>query len=257
MKFGLFALGMISLMLIAACSTPGSAKRLSGRSWVLSRLKDQPPITGTTITANFDQNGEVSGSSGCNSYRTTYEVKNRQLTFDQAIASTLMACPEPNMEQERNFFEILTNTTSFEITNDELILIDAHGGELARFDAVDQTLDGSTWQAISYNNGKGGIVSLIIGTIITADFGLGGRLTGNAGCNDYFTEYQTDGRAISIGTVGATRKFCGEPEGIMQQEQQYLAALEKANTFMTNWITLEIRSSEGALVAKFRRVAAL
>ena len=38
---------------------------------------------------------------------------------------------------------------------------------------------------------------------------------------------------------------CPEPEGIMEQEQQYLAALETAATYKITGLDMEMRTSEG------------
>ena len=149
--------------------------------------------------------------------------------------------------------EALTAAATFEIGDDELVLLDANGNAIAKFGAISQALEGSSWQVIGYNNGKGGVVSVIIGTEITADFGEDGQLTGNASCNNYFAPYETEGENITIGPAGSTRMACQEPEGIMEQEQQYLAALETAATYKITGLDMEMRTSEGSLVATFRR----
>ena len=118
---------------------------------------------------------------------------------------------------------------------------------------MSQDLAGSSWDVISYNNGRGGVVSVIIGTEITANFGEEGEMTGNAGCNDYFGAYEADGENISMGPFGTTRKACQEPEGIMQQESEYLAALETAATYKIDGATMNMRTAEGSTVANFRR----
>jgi heat shock protein HslJ len=46
---------------------------------------------------------------------------------------------------------------------------------------------------------------------------------------------------------------CQEPEGIIEQEQQYLAALETAATYKITGLAMEMRTSEGSLVANFQR----
>ena len=58
---------------------------------------------------------------------------------------------------------------------------------------------------------------------------------------------------ISIGPAGATEMFCSEPEGVMEQEQQYLAALETADTYKIEVLKMEMRTDAGALVASFQR----
>ena len=61
-------------------------------------------------------------------------------------------------------------------------------------------------------------------------------------------------RAINGGSpVGVSQAGCQEPEGIMEQEQQCLAALETAATYKITGLTMEMRTSEGSLVATFKR----
>jgi heat shock protein HslJ len=107
------------------------------------------------------------------------------------------------------------------------------------------------WQATFYNNGKGGAVSVILGTEITAVFDQEGNLGGSAGCNNYRASYEIDGTSISIGPAASTRMFCAEPEGIMDQESQYLAALETAASYRLEGDKLELRTADGALVASY------
>ena len=149
--------------------------------------------------------------------------------------------------------EALSAAATFEVVEDELTLYDADGNAIARFGAISQALEGSSWEVIGYNNGKGGVVSVIIDTEITANFGEDGQLTGNASCNNYFASYETEGEEITIGPAGSTMMACQEPEGIMEQEQQYLAALETAATYTITGLAMEMRTSEGALVANFQR----
>ena len=108
-----------------------------------------------------------------------------------------------------------------------------------------------TWQLLSYNNGKEAVVSVLNGTEITAIFGEDGGLSGFAGCNNYSSAYEVDGDAITIGPAAATRKFCAEPEGTMEQEAAYLAALETAASFRIEGDSLELRAEDGALVADY------
>jgi len=252
-KLLVMALACGSIFLLTACASSASSQELTGGIWLLTELNGAEPIAGTTLTAEFDQDGRVGGSSGCNSYNTTYVVDGNELTFGEQVASTMMACPDPIMRQEGEFHQALVDTATYEIKDDELILSDSSGNEVARFEVIDQSLGGSSWQVISYNNGKEAVVSVIIGTEITANFGEDGTMTGNAGCNNYSTKYETEGDKISIGTAEFTEMGCLEPEGIMEQEQLYLAALETADTYKIEGMTMDMRTSEGSRVANFQR----
>jgi len=99
------------------------------------------------------------------------------------------------------------------------------------------------------------VQSVIIGTEITTNFGEDGQVTGNASCNDYFAPYETEGdQIITIGSGGVTQKFCAEPEEIMQQESEYLAALETVATYRIDGLSMNMRTAEGSTALNLRRV---
>ncbi len=241
------------VLALSACSIFGSSQGVSGSLWMLTELNGNPPLPDTAITAEFDEDGRVGGSSGCNSYNTTYSVSGNKIKFGDQVASTMMACPDPVMNQESDYLEALSAAATFEIADDALTMHDADGNVVARFKALSQSLEGTSWEVIGYNNGKGGVVSVILGTAITANFGEDGQVTGNASCNNYFASYETEDDSITIGPAGATEMFCAEPEGIMEQEQQYLAALQTAATYKITGLNMEMRTSEGSIVATFQR----
>ncbi len=225
---------------------------LAGTSWMLESVGGQPALPDAPATAKFGEDGTVSGTTGCNNYGAPYEVGGNNITVSPG-PMTLMACPEPVGQQESAFMAALGTATTYQVQGDTLELLDADGNVLATFTQMESVaLEGSSWTVISYNNGNQAVVSVIIGTELTANFGTDGNLTGNAGCNDYSAGYQTDGDSISFGPALGTQKFCGEPEGLMDQEQQYLAALQTAATYKIELDQLEMRTAEGSLVASFQ-----
>jgi heat shock protein HslJ len=84
---------------------------------------------------------------------------------------------------------------------------------------------------VSYLNDQGQQSSVLPGTKITAVLGSGNSLTGSAGCNTYSTNYQVNGSQLTIAPPSAGKKVCSDPQGIMEQENAYLAALTKVNSF--------------------------
>jgi heat shock protein HslJ len=244
-------LGMLTL---SACGSRNSNMRLTEIPWLLIELEGEPPIPNTQITAEFDEEGRVGGTSGCNSYSTTYTVDGNRIKLGEEMIGTLMACPDPVMEQERVYLEALGAAVTSEIVDNELTLFDTDGNPLARYQAVYQELADTSWEVISYNTGTQAVTSVIIGTEITAEFSEEGQLSGNASCNQYNTTYETDGNKIKIGPAAVTRMLCSEPDGIMEQEARYLAALGTAETYKIQGLNMEMRTSEGSLVASFRRI---
>jgi heat shock protein HslJ len=158
------------------------------------------------------------------------------------------------MEQANAYLGALSETATFAVKKDELTLSDADGNAVATFMATSNDLSGTSWQVISYNNGNQAVVSVTLDTELTAQFGEDGQLQGNAGCNDYFGPYETDGNAVSMGPLGTSRKACQEPEGVMEQETLYLQALETAATYKIDGNKMEMRTSEGSMAANFQKV---
>lgn len=238
----------------AAPSEPvESAASLEGPMWQLVEYLGQDGAlapAGVEGTIRF-LDGRAGGNTGCNSFFASYTVDGNQLTFAEA-GSTMMACPEPAMSQEQAFLTNLGLVASYEIAGTQLTLFDAAGETLFVFELqVATPLTGTLWLATNYNNGRGAVTSLVIGSEITATFAEDGTLSGSAGCNRYTATYTLDGDQISITPLATTMMFCEEPEGVMEQETEFVAALEMADVFSIQGDRLELRTADGALVASF------
>jgi len=236
---------------------------LVGPLWQLSSFIDNETarsvLANTEITATFDEEGKLGGSSGCNSYSTTYEVPGDRMSIPGPIASTMMMCPAPGvMEQEGEYLAALELVSSYAVEAQQLTLYNPQGQAILTFVVREPTpLAGTQWDVIGYNNGKGGVASVVIGTELSALFGEDGTLSGSAGCNNYNAAYEVDDASaaegeISIGPAASTRMFCGEPEGTMDQEGLYLAALEMAEVYSIQGDRLQLRTAEGSLVADYQ-----
>ena len=229
----------------------GESATLEGTQWILTTLNGAEPLPDTTITASFEADGVLSGTDGCNRYGAQYEVDGDQLIITPGMG-TMMACLEPIMKQATDYMIALESAATYQIQDGTLSLLDATGAVLATFAAQPTSLAGTSWTVIGYNNGKEAVVSVIIDTELTAVFDEDGTLGGSSGCNNYTAAYEADdGGNISIGPAASTRKMCVEPEGIMDQESQYLAALESAATYRMEGERLELRTADGAMAANF------
>ena len=92
------------------------------------------------------------------------------------------------------------------------------------------------------------------GTELQLQFGDGGSLSGSAGCNHFSASFAISGDQITIGPALTTRKFCQDPQGIMEQETAFLTALPRASRFEQTGDRLEMRMADDALVATFVRL---
>ena len=242
---------------LSACSafpiSAGEGGDITASSWRLVRLHGNTPVEGTSITAQFTSQNTVAGSAGCNRYSGRYQADEPEISIIPPFQMTMMACPEPVMQQEQDFMKTLQSSQRFTATESSLVLFDLDGNPAAEFDAVSQDLAGTEWRVTNYNNGREAVVSVIDGPELTAVFDETNTLAGSAGCNNYTAQYTAEDGSITIGPAASTRKFCAEPEGIMEQEQEFLAALESAAVYHIDGDNLEFRTAEDAMAVLFTR----
>lgn len=84
-------------------------------------LKDVLEDTEITATFNSDE-GQVTGSAGCNSYFGSYEAEDANLSIPGPIGATEMSCGEQKDTQEREYLSILQAAESYEIEDGKLTI---------------------------------------------------------------------------------------------------------------------------------------
>jgi putative lipoprotein len=98
---------------------------LVGTTWRLERLAGTAvDVDEVRSTITFGPEGQVSGSGGVNRFFGSYGVSGDRVEFGQ-LASTLMAGPEPAMEQEQRFLAVLGGSVRYAVDGDVLTLGDA------------------------------------------------------------------------------------------------------------------------------------
>ncbi|MGD9148145.1 MAG: META domain-containing protein, partial [Anaerolineae bacterium] len=189
-------------VLVFSALTSAAAAPLVDTRWLLTGYDNgqggfSSLLVDTEITAIFGADGQLGGSAGCNNYNASYEVEDPSASSGSLsvgmAASTMMMCPGPGiMEQEQAYLAALQSAASYEIQGDQLTISGPDGTRLLAYEvSVPLSLTGTVWEAIGYNNGKQAVVSLVIGTEITAIFGQDGTLSGSAGCNNYNAAYES------------------------------------------------------------------
>ena len=102
---------------------------------------------------------------------------------------------------------------------------------------VPLSLVGPVWRLVSVE-GR----ATVAGTRITAAFEGDDRVSGSAGCNRYFGRAAAVGGRLDVGPLASTRIFCAD-DGVMEQEQAYLAALERSRSYRIEGGTLHVGPS--------------
>lgn len=97
--------------------------------------------------------------------------------------------------------------------------------------------------------------TVIPGTEVTANFGeretpdSDGRVGGVSGCNHYGGDYTTDNGKLAVSDLASTKMFCTGPEGVMEQETEYLRSLQAAESYrILDGGVLEITTKDGRLL---------
>ena len=239
---------MATTTLLAACGGGGAssaALELGGTSWVLA---DRGSAT-SSPTLEFAA-ATVSGSGGCNSFGGSYEVDGDRLTFG-ALRATQIGCPEPVAAAERRFFAALEGVERGRLEDGSLVL-EGRDESTLHFRAASPQ---GSWRATSLLQGDA-VATPAAGTKITAAFEADGSLHGSAGCNRYQARFSTAGGEISIDEVGATKKHCTAPAGVMEQEAAYLSALAGAKAYRLEAHGLVLLSAAGTILVTFEAAAA-
>jgi heat shock protein HslJ len=112
------------------------ATALPGTGWQLSSYSyHEAVVSGTevsTITLVFNDPGNLNGFGGVNSYFGSYNLNGNAISIGP-IGSTKMAGPQPLMELETKYFNLLESATGVSITSNSLSLTDNNGKTLLTF----------------------------------------------------------------------------------------------------------------------------
>ncbi len=129
-----FNLLFIAILLIAtACTVAngGSTTLTVPSKWKLESFgkagSEASIVQGSTVTLEFNADGQVTGSGGCNSYGGKYEIQGSTIKITEVV-STLMACADEAVnKQEAQYFKALESASGFEVSADKLTILYDNG----------------------------------------------------------------------------------------------------------------------------------
>jgi heat shock protein HslJ len=207
----------------------------------------------TTITLNFDEEGQLFGSAGCNNYSGSYELDGRSLNIGP-LASTRMACLEDGvMEQESAFLEALQAAHSISLIEDRLTITYA-GGELhfvPQEESEALPLEGTEWRletAVTFHDEV--MSALPVPGDIDATLRLeNGQLGGFNGCNSYGGEYTLENGELRIAGDSLFQTLMACLDDIPNQiESQMMTGLREMESYKISGDQLTIFYPGGELI---------
>lgn len=107
--------------------TPGPSVQVENTQWTLTSFGlpgdeslETPVLTGTTLTLEFQPEGQAVGSGGCNSFGASYKVTDNQISFSKLVSTKIACTDEGVMEQEQKYFDALKNAGTLERADNTL-----------------------------------------------------------------------------------------------------------------------------------------
>jgi heat shock protein HslJ len=231
-----------------------SQKSLVDTLWVLEAFGKPEQLsaleTGTIITAQFSEDGILSGAAGCNQYTSSYEAQDGRLEVG-VIANTMRACTQ-GMEQEAAYLQALAEAESYTINGTTLEITFGGGQGILRYTSRNLPIENVLWTLVAMN----GSVEIAGQSPTTALFEPGaepgkGAVGGVAMCNNYSGEYSLEGSALTIEGFATTLASC--PDTVMQTQEEYLEVLGAAQSYEVVGETLLITSEKGLLTFSANR----
>lgn len=168
----------------------------------------------------------ITGKSGCNSFHATYEWNGQNIRVKNGI-STMMACDEATMQLENQFKSLIEDTFHIQQTANQVVFLNKNNEPILQFQIPSTSdiwsfIDGKKWKLFMMQH-----VSQDYGDMyIQFDF-ANKRVSGSAGCNNFFGSFETTGDVIKFSGMGSTRKMCMD-EDVMKHENQFLQLLSDA-----------------------------
>ncbi|MCB8985957.1 MAG: META domain-containing protein [Ardenticatenaceae bacterium] len=109
---------------------------LSNSNWRLASMNGGTvPVAGSVLTAFFGADGTMNANGGCNQLNGPYTVNGSNISIGP-LASTQIACSEELMQQENAYRIALQAAATFQISGSQLIIRNAGGQEVLRFDRI-------------------------------------------------------------------------------------------------------------------------
>lgn len=228
---------------VPVLEAPAPVPPLVGITWEWVSLTTPTGVTAVSNPENytilFSADDTAAIRADCNNVGAGYTADGSSLSI-QLGPTTLAACPPDSLDQL--FTSSLSSAALYFFEAGDLFIDLAADAGTMRFRAATSAAqppstdtpsggaEGIEFTLVSFGP-VGAPQPVLPGTTLTATFS-DTQMAGFAGCNNYTATLTPVNDYFTIGPVATTRKACVEPEGIMEQEQTFLAALEAVNGYL-------------------------
>ncbi|MCA0295989.1 MAG: META domain-containing protein [Actinobacteria bacterium] len=245
-KYWILSVGLVALL--AACSSgtpaaPAAGPTLEGTSWTVTQLGGKATLENHRPTMKFAE-GRVGGTTGCNSWGTSFTQTGATLALGTEIAMTAMACTDDAvMAQEAAVSKALPTIASVRTAGSGAELLDASGQVVFTLARVEnKPLEGTTWH-LSGLVADTAVSSTVADSVVTMTIS-GGSLSGKA-CNTFRGTVTAADGSFTAGPLMSTKMACPSAE-LTAQETTVLANLAAATHYAIEGDTLTLSGDDGS-----------
>lgn len=114
----------------------------------------------------------------------------------------------------------------------------------------------SRWRAVAIAGPDGTMVDIPAPIRVDLAFdGTASRASGSAGCNRWTASATRDAGRLAFGPAAASKRMCVDPEGVMDVEAAFLAALGKVAQGSIDGTRLRLSAADGSPLLDLQRDA--
>lgn len=236
----------LALASLASAQTPALT---TDGAWTLSSLTDgQGTVapTGMDLPTLSVQGEQISGFAGCNTFTTSGALTGQTFRFGPLATTRKLCAPEQNALETR-VLNVLAQARAFARYGETLILTSGtskvvfkRAGEM---EGKVNTPLMATWRLVGAQGSEP----------LTLTFGKDGRVSGNAGCNNFMGEYSALDGQLTFGPLASTRRACIDP-ALNAQEQTFLKDLSEVTGYEVSGSMLRLTTKSGKVLELARPV---
>jgi heat shock protein HslJ len=205
-----------------ALITLSPTARLENRTWEATAWRENGAIVHTVapITATFTPKNTISGSTGCNLYSGTYQLKGSRFSLAQSLITTKRACTPGRAEQESLVLDALrggqkltfdprgnlilrykteTGTGSITLADDLRSVVDHRATLLP-------SLANTKWRLVAIETGSA--ASEVTSNKVALSFGPNGTVTVLGTCNTTQANYVQKLDRLTLSNFRSTLRSC-------------------------------------------------
>lgn len=253
-----FALALVSCNTTKKTSDQDANAQISNTTWELVELDgskiDQTNTEGKKIQFTLNSTDQrVFGNSGCNNFNGSYNLEDgMRIKFSQ-IASTRMACPESDIN-EQEVLNVFNKADNYTVNGNKLMLNIGKRTPLAVFKKVapEDKIVEKYWKLKKLEGQEVKMADNQEKEIFFMLKSNENRLKGFAGCNSLSGSYKLeDGQRINFSNVATTMKACPD---VSVNEAEFLKVFEQADNYSINGDELTLNVGRRAPLAVFEAV---